>query len=164
VSEQVSNRRILVIDDSEAIHKDFRRVLSPERKSSLQELAQLEDELFGVTSTPPLGLSQVVFEVDSAFQGREGLAKVRQALDTGRPYALVFLDYLMPPGWSGVETLREIRKLTATVPVVICSAYTDYSWEDLTREFGAGPLLTELRKPFNHQELYQLALRLTGPA
>jgi len=162
VSEQARNKRILVIDDSEAIHKDFRRVLSPERKSSLQELAQLEDELFGVSPTP-LPINEVVFEVDSAFQGREGLAKVRDALGSGRPYGLVFLDYLMPPGWSGVETLREIRKLTATVPVVICSAYTDYSWEDLTREFGEGPLLSELRKPFNHQELYQLALRLTGP-
>ena len=84
------------------------------------------------------------------------------ATGSGQPYGLVFLDYLMPPGWSGVETLREIRKLTSTVPVVICSAYTDYSWEDLTREFGEGPLLTELRKHFNHQELYQLALRLTG--
>jgi hypothetical protein len=48
------------------------------------------------------------------------------------------------------------------VPVVICSAYTDYSWAELTREFGEGPLLTELRKPFNHRELHQLALRLTG--
>lgn len=163
MSEQVSKRRVLVIDDSDAIHKDFRRVLSPERKSSLRELAQLEDELFGVTSEAPSS-SEALFEVDSAFQGREGLEKVREALASGRPYALVFLDYLMPPGWSGVETLREIRKLTAQVPVVICSAYTDYSWEELTREFGEGPLLTELRKPFNHQELYQLALRLTGPA
>ena len=163
MSEQVSKRRVLVIDDSDAIHKDFRRVLSPERKSSLRELAQLEDELFGVTSEAP-GSGEVLFEVDSAFQGREGLEKVREALASGRPFALVFLDYLMPPGWSGVETLREIRKQTATVPVVICSAYTDYSWEELTREFGEGPLLSELRKPFNHQELYQLALRLTGPA
>ncbi|HEX8699285.1 MAG TPA: response regulator [Myxococcaceae bacterium] len=161
MSEHTSKRRILVIDDSDAIHKDFRRVLSPERKSSLAELAQLEDELFGVTSEVPPP-SEELFEVDSAFQGREGLEKVREALASGRPYALVFLDYLMPPGWSGVETLREIRKLTATVPVVICSAYTDYSWEELTREFGEGPLLSELRKPFNHQELYQLALRLTG--
>jgi CheY-like chemotaxis protein len=162
VSEQVSKRRVLVIDDSDAIHKDFRRVLSPERKSSLHELAQLEDELFGVSSEVPSS-REGLFEVDSAFQGREGLEKVREALNSGRPYALVFLDYLMPPGWSGVETLREIRKLTVSVPVVICSAYTDYSWEELTREFGEGPLLSELRKPFNHQELYQLALRLTEP-
>jgi CheY-like chemotaxis protein len=163
VSEQASKKRILVIDDSDAIHKDFRRVLSPERKSSLQELAELEDELFGSTSAPAPNPTEAVFEVDSAFQGQEGVAKVRQALAEGRPYALVFLDYLMPPGWSGVETLRELRKLSTTVPVVICSAYTDYSWEEMTREFGEGPLLTELRKPFNHQELYQLAQRLTAP-
>ena len=161
MSEHARSRRVLVIDDSDAIHKDFRRVLSPERKSSLQELAQLEDELFGSSSIRS-GSGEVQFEVESAFQGQEGVAKVRHALAEGRPYALVFLDYLMPPGWSGVETLRELRKLSPSVPVVICSAYTDYSWQELMREFGEGPLLTELRKPFNHRELYQLALRLTG--
>ncbi len=162
MSEHARKRRILVIDDSEAIHKDFRRVLSPASKPALQELAQLEDELFGVSTPAPMP-SAAMFEVDTAFQGQEGLAKVREALEAGRPYELIFLDFLMPPGWSGVETLREIRKLTSTVPVVICSAYTDYAWEELTREFGEGPLLSELRKPFNHRELHQLALRLTEP-
>ncbi|MDY7229171.1 response regulator [Hyalangium rubrum] len=161
MSERTRKKRILVIDDSESIHRDFRRVLSPEHMGSQEELSELEEALFGLTVSAAEA-SEPVFEVDSAFQGQEGLAMARAAMAEGRPYALVFLDYLMPPGWSGVETLRELRKVLPEQAVVICSAYSEYSWEDLIREFGDGPNLTELRKPFHHQELYQLTVRLTG--
>ncbi len=58
----------------------------------------------------------------------------------GRPWAMVFLDYRMPPGWSGVETLRHLRQVAPTLPVVLCSAYSDW----ILREFpNTGPL-TEL--------------------
>ena len=74
-----------------------------------------------------------------------------------RPYALAFLDYRMPPGWNGAETLRRLRQVTPTLPVVLCSAYSDYSWAELLKEFGHSPLLRELRKPFNRQEVRRLA-------
>lgn len=155
-----NTRRILIIDDSEAIHRDFRRVLSPARSPGLDQLAQLEEELLGASpgrdKTP-----EQAFEVDSAFQGEEGVAKVTQAIQEGRPYALVILDYRMPPGWNGVETLRHLRKVAPSVPVMLCSAYTDYSWEEIRREFGGSPLLSELRKPFDSWELRQRAQALT---
>jgi CheY-like chemotaxis protein len=156
-------KRVLVIDDSEAIHRDFRRILSPEQKRGASELDQLEDALFGevASSSPP---AEASFEVDSAFQGQEGLAKVEQAQSAGRPYSLIFLDYRMPPGWNGIETLRHLRKVVPSQQVVLCSAYADYSWEEIVQEFGQGQGLVELRKPFNSQELRQTALRLTQRA
>ncbi|MFL5346826.1 MAG: response regulator [Hyalangium sp.] len=157
-----SKKRILIVDDSEAIHRDFLRILCPEPEAGDSELDQLADELFGAPASSPR--DEGVFEVDSALQGREGLAKVEQAQAEGRPYALVFLDYRMPPGWSGVETLRHLRKVAPTLPVVLCSAYSDYSWEEIAREFGHAQPPLELRKPFNSQELRQLALRLTEDA
>lgn len=158
-----SKKRILIVDDSEAIHQDFLRILCQEPEGGDGELDQLADELFGAVA-PPRPLDEAVFEVDSAFQGREGLAKVEQAQAAGHPYALIFLDYRMPPGWSGVETLRRLRKVVPALPVVLCSAYTDYSWEELVREFDPAQPPVELRKPFNSQELRELALRLTQSA
>ncbi len=120
----------------------------------------MADELFGpVRARGPA--AQELFEVDSAFQGQEGLAKVAQAQATGNAYALVFLDYRMPPGWNGIETLRHLRKVAPTLPVVLCSAYSDSSWEESAREFGQSQRLLELRKPFNSQELRQLTSSLT---
>ncbi len=155
-------RRILVIDDSEEIHKDFARSLCPEKPKGTEEFAELESALFGESSASSNPFTEL-FELDSAFQGQEGLAKVREAMASKRPYDLVFLDYRMPPGWNGFETLRHLRSVSPSLPVVLCSAYSDYSWEEIHREFNEEPTLTELRKPFTKEQLHQLALSLTGP-
>jgi CheY-like chemotaxis protein len=162
MSGRERKRRILVIDDSAAIHQDFRRLLCPERGGEPAELAQLRSALFGAPSAraAPVGPE---FEMDSAYQGQEGVAKVREAMEAGRPYALVFLDYRMPPGGNGVETLRALWKVHPSQRVVLCSAYSDYSWEEIVEEFGETPLLRELRKPVHGHELRQLALTLTEP-
>ena len=158
-------RRILVIDDTEAIHQDFRRLLCPEPAGRRKNLSRLAGALFGPppsTAAPAAPEpSGPLFEVDSAFQGPEGVARVREAQETGRPYALVFLDYRMPPGWNGVETLRHLWRVAPSQRVVLCSAYSDYSWESMLKEFGQSQLLKELRKPFNGQQVRQLVLNLT---
>jgi CheY-like chemotaxis protein len=155
-------RRLLVIDDSASIHQDIRRLLCPERRGSPEQLSQLRAALFGAAPARPEP-SGPEFEVDSAYQGQEGVAKVREAMAEGRPYALVFLDYRMPPGWSGVETLRHLWAVHPSQRVVLCSAYADYSWEEILEEFGGTPLLKELRKPVHGPELRHLALTLTEP-
>ncbi|MBN1207149.1 MAG: response regulator [Myxococcaceae bacterium] len=152
-----TKRRILIIDDSEAIHTDFRRVLCPKPPNRGKVLDLMEEELFGEDSSREVP-SELEFEVDSAFQGQEALAMVRQAQEAGRPYDLAFLDYRMPPGWNGLETLRHLRRVAPSLPVVLCSAYSDYSWEEILREFGESQLLEEMRKPFDSQELRQRAL------
>jgi CheY-like chemotaxis protein len=161
MSSPMTKRRILVIDDSEAIHTDFRRILSPEQRRSRGDIDLLEEALFGPTPSRANASAEPQFEVDSAFQGQEGLAKIRESLAEGRPYSLVFLDYRMPPGWNGAETLRRLREVAPEMRVVLCSAYSDYSWAELVHEFGERHSLRELRKPFNGQEVRQLALTLS---
>ena len=163
MSQCASKKRVLVIDDSEAIHTDFRRILNPEQRRARDDLDLLEEALFGPAPSRVEAAPEPEFEVDSAFQGQEGVAKVREALSSGQPYSLVFLDYRMPPGWNGAETLRRMRSVAPELRVVLCSAYSDYSWEELLQEFSDLQLLKELRKPFNGQEVRQLALTLTTP-
>ena len=157
MSTHPNPKRLLVIDDSEAIHTDFRRILTDEPLKSRGELDLMADALFGPEAAGS-SVGKTVVEVDSAYQGEEGVARVREALAAGRPYALVFLDYRMPPGWNGAETLRHLRQVAPTLPVVLCSAYSDYSWAELQAEFGASWLLRQLHKPFNRQQVRELAL------
>ncbi|KFE70408.1 response regulator [Hyalangium minutum] len=154
-------RRILVIDDSEDIHKDFARLLCPPKAEDLDDLSQMEASLFGAPSSG--GDSSEPIELDSAFQGQEGLAKVQEAQAAGRPYALVFLDYRMPPGWNGYETLRRLHQVAPSVPVVLCSAFSDFSWEKMDKEFAGAHVLKELRKPFDKGALQKLVRTLTEP-
>src|SRR5438477_13188283 len=102
-SNQVPNRRILVIDDNRAIHEDFRKIFHSicEQESAL---AESEAALFGETNTPAAQpVSRPIFQFDSAFQGQEGLTFIQRSLGEGRPYAMAFVDVRMPPGWDGIE-------------------------------------------------------------
>jgi two-component system NtrC family sensor kinase len=69
------NRRVLVIDDNRAIHDDFRKILAPDTVTRTI-LEATETALFG---GPPKTVTQTLFEVDSAYQGQEGLLLVKQA-------------------------------------------------------------------------------------
>ncbi len=149
------NHRILVIDDNKAIHDDLRKVLIGETKAE-ERLQDDEAFLFGVEAVP---VSE--FEIDSAYQGQEGLAKLEQSLAEGRPYALAFVDVRMPPGWDGVETITRLWKAYPHLQTVICTAYSDYSWTDIQRRLGTSENLLILKKPFDNIEVVQLACALT---
>ena len=150
-------QRILIVDDNSAIHDDIRKILgSPAREDS-----SLDSEAADLFGTPAAALTETVFEIDSAYQGQEGLAKVQHALDEGRPYAMAFVDVRMPPGWDGVETISRIWKMYPELQVVICTAYSDYSWEEMIEKVGKTDNLVILKKPFDNVEVLQLAHTLT---
>ncbi|HUZ08414.1 MAG TPA: response regulator, partial [Candidatus Paceibacterota bacterium] len=123
---QEKNRRILVIDDNHAIHDDFRKILSPAAAETA--LDAKEAELFGSPIPPGRTVEPVRYEIDSAYQGQDGVLLVKQAREAGRPYAMAFVDVRMPPGMDGVETARTIWDLDPDLQVVLCTAYSDYSW------------------------------------
>jgi signal transduction histidine kinase len=150
------NRRILLIDDTPAIHEDFRKILAPVATSTA--LDEVESTLFGAAapSLPP------GFELDSAYQGEQGLAKVRAARQSGLPYALAFVDTRMPPGWDGVETIERLWQEDPLLQVVICTAYADYSWGEVLGRLDVGDRLLVLKKPFDAIEVCQLASALTA--
>ena len=96
-----------------------------------------------------------------AVQGQEGWQMVQQALDAGKPYALAFVDVRMPPGWDGIDTIKRIWDINPEIQMVICTAYSDYSWEEITRRVGKSDRLIILKKPFDNIEVLQLAHALT---
>jgi diguanylate cyclase (GGDEF)-like protein/PAS domain S-box-containing protein len=86
---------------------------------------------------------------------------VEQALARDQPYSVAFVDMRMPPGWDGVQTIKRLWELDPELQCVICTAYSDYSWEEILDELGVGDRLLLLRKPFDAAEVCQLACALT---
>ncbi|HEX8823738.1 MAG TPA: ATP-binding protein, partial [Archangium sp.] len=147
--------RVLIIDDTPSIHQDFHLILSGRKDGApLDEMSEMEVALFGVESPRPKGHS---FEVDSALQGEEGIERVCAALKEGRPYSVAFVDVRMPPGMDGVETIERLWREDPDLQVVLCSAYTDYSWEQVAQRLGISQRLLILRKPFDSIEVRQIA-------
>ncbi|MCE6981018.1 hybrid sensor histidine kinase/response regulator [Pseudomonas frederiksbergensis] len=148
----LSNRRILLIDDTPSIHEDFRKILTPTSEQHVA-LDEMEAALFGdeVKST------NLLFELDSAYGGQEGLGKLIQALQENRPYALAFVDMRMPEGWDGAQTIEHLWQEDPQLQVVVCTAYSDYSWDELLERLHAHDRLLILKKPFDNIEVQQMA-------
>lgn len=157
MTEQLTHR-ILVVDDQEAIHEDYRKILG-RRATSLAALSQAAAELFGDDTGTTVDWEG--FDLDSAFQGQEGLQLVQRSLSEGRPYAMAFVDIRMPPGWDGVETVRRIWEVDPEILIVICSAYSDYSWEEMIGKLGRSDRFLILKKPFDNIEVRQCAMAMT---
>jgi len=156
-STQPAIHRILVVDDNPSIHGDFRKILCPKRSPD-DAAANLEAILFEEAAA---AVDHMAFELDSAYQGQEALKLVQKSLAENRPYSLAFVDVRMPPGWDGIETISRIWEVYPRLQVVVCTAYSDYSWEDMRARLGQPDSLVVLKKPFDNVEVQQLAHALT---
>ncbi len=156
------NNRILIVDDNESIHKDFLKTLCKTVEND-DDMASLEAELFGDDNSKTkreVKEESIEYQVDSAYQGEEALEKVRQAHAHGNPYALLFVDVRMPPGWDGIETISRIWSEFPYTEMAICTAYSDYSWEEIAEKLGNTDKLLFLTKPFSTIVVRQMALSL----
>ena len=154
----IPSRRILVIDDNRAIHIDFAKSLGRTRPSNA--LALLAADLF---EEAPVSVAApaISFDLSFADQGEEGAALAAAAIADGAPFAVAFVDMRMPPGWDGVATIKKLWELDPELQCVICTAYSDHSWEEILAELGVNDRLLLLRKPFDSAEVCQLAAALT---
>ncbi len=149
------NRRILIVDDNSAIHQDFQKILAPSLESE-SALLSAEAVLFG--DAPP---TRQLFELYYAHQGQEALAMVEHAQAENSPFAMAFIDMRMPPGWDGVETIKRLWQVDPLLQIALCTAYSDYSWEEITEQLELGDRLLILKKPFDAIEIRQMASALT---
>jgi two-component system NtrC family sensor kinase len=152
------HRRILLCDDSPAIHEDIRKILGT-RGGLSEDLDRMEADLF---DQAPASHAPDEYQIESAFQGPEALALVRDAHAEGHPYSLAFVDVRMPPGWDGIETINQLWRVDPDLQVVICTAYSDHSWSEIIRKLAPTDGLLILRKPFDAVEIRQLAHTLTS--
>lgn len=67
----------------------------------------------------------------------------------------------MPPGWDGLKTAVRLWELDAELQIVICTAYSDHSWQELRQTLARPDSLVILRKPFDPIEVLQLAEMLS---
>lgn len=153
---EIRNNRLLIIDDNADIHNDFRKILSHSASSSA--LDALEAQMWGATSSQG---EEATFELAHAYQGEEGFEMLRAAKAAGRPFSAAFVDMRMPPGWDGLRTVQEIRKIDQDATIVICTAYSDHTWEEIAKRIDGLDKLLVLKKPFDAVEVKSMVQSLT---
>ena len=155
-SDNSPKGRLLIIDDNRSIHDDFHKILTLSDENA--ELISAELAFFGA---PSVVTPQVVYDINHAYQGQEGLDLVVQGLVRNRPYDVAFVDMRMPPGWDGVETVERLWEKDPELQIVICTAYSDYTWSEIIERLGCNDNLLILKKPFDNVEVAQFAFALT---
>ena len=170
--------RILIVDDEEEVRQAYCSILQPQAASdgideiaaSLFDSSDKDGEMDEVMSFfEDDGAEMIVeedlqtgtYEIDEASQGEEAVEKIKNAQLENRPYSLMFLDIRMPPGIDGVQAAKEIRKMDPEVEIVIMTAYSDYSYEEIIKTVGNPERLLYFHKPFKSSQILQLASSLT---
>jgi CheY-like chemotaxis protein/nitrogen-specific signal transduction histidine kinase len=82
----------------------------------------------------------------AAGEGREAVELLREHTDT---IDCVLLDRTMP-GWSGVQTFHEMRRVRPDLRIILCSGHEEL---EATRSFAGEGLTGFLHKPYRSQTL-----------
>lgn len=153
------NNRILIVDDNPSIHEDYQKIFVDRLSRVNSNLEKLSQAIFGEEDLSVR--DDLKFELDFAFQGKEALEKVVASLENNLPYSMAFMDVRMPPGWDGIETIKRIWEVDPRIQMVVCTAYSDYSWFEILDSIEHSEGLLILKKPFESTEVLQMAYALT---
>lgn len=169
--------RILIVDDMEDIRASYRSILTPKNTSEDYEsmaeslfddeaelLLDSEDDLNDDAVTTQTLMDDIdlpKYDLVETSQGMDAVKACKEALNQNNPFWLIFLDMRMPPGIDGLEAAKRIRMLDPYVEIVIMTAYSDYSFEEIQKGVGNPQRLLYFQKPFQSEQILQLALSLS---
>ena len=151
---ELSNLRVLIVDDQEEIHQDFMEMLQDGSAPMASDQAAAD---FGGTES---AFALPKFDLLHAHSGEEAVATVDEARRSGRPLAVAYVDIRMPPGIDGVKTVRRLRQIDRDIEIVIMTAYTDKPLSEILGEMDLLHKLLYIRKPFAREVIQQIALSL----
>ncbi len=157
-----NSRRLLIVDDNPAIHEDFKKILSASIVTD-ENLEQLERDIFpegGDNTITTDEASSIIYKVDDAYQGEEAISMVKEASLMGEPYSVIYMDVRMPPGIDGIQTIKKIWETFPEIEMVICTAYSDYTWNQILKTLGKTDRLLFIKKPFDSVTIKQTTLSL----
>ena len=151
-------KKILIVDDDHDIHPLIVKIIEKVNKQNGNRFGEIDNLLADLKGqeNETKGEAEeagVEFSFDHAFQGEEALKFIEQA--NGNPYDVVFMDVRMPPGMDGIQTIKQVRKLKPDYPFIICTAYMDYTWEEVVKILGSESNIALMKKPFTKQKILE---------
>jgi ActR/RegA family two-component response regulator len=147
--------RVLIVDDDRTLHDDYERCLGI-RAGESASLRSARDDLFGAVRAP-VRVDDVRFHLEHAYSGEVGVETVENGLANDVHYCVAFVDMRMPPGWSGVDTIVGLWRVDPRIQIVLCTAYSDFTWDRVIATVGRSEGLHLLRKPFAAEQVRRFA-------
>ena len=147
---------MLVVDDQQEIHDDFREML---------QVRGGDSDLSPDLTAAFLGAAEERsflprFELLHASSGEQACTLIGAERERGRPIAVAYIDVRMPPGIDGVEAVRRIRKIDRDLEIVIMTAYAEEPLSAIVQNMELLHKLLYIRKPFAREEVQQITSSL----
>lgn len=101
-------------------------------------------------------LESLGYSVVAKNDGREAIDFFVKETRKHRKFAAMIFDITIPGGLGGLESISEIRKLDAELPIFVASGYSDNSVMRDPAEFG---FTDSISKPFSIEELSDMLNR-----
>lgn len=141
---------VLIVDDEASVHDDFDRHLTVRAPTEFDELRR---SLFRRSEARVADRTR--FAIHHCYSGEEAI----ELLDTevGDTIALAFVDMRMGGGANGIETLASIIERRPQTHLVLCTAYSDFTWDQVLSVLGADRKVHLLRKPFQGWQAQRFA-------
>ncbi|MBW1852742.1 MAG: response regulator, partial [Deltaproteobacteria bacterium] len=130
VNSQYSIKRVLVMDDEELL-RDLAKQMLP----------------------------RIGYEVEVAWDGVEAIDLYKEAMASGKPFAMVILDLTNKGGMGGMETIKRLLQIDPHVKAIIASGY---SHDPVMGNFKQYGFCGTLPKPFTMKQLVEVLDRAIG--
>ena len=153
---------ILFVDDEQDILNSYVKLFENEVSPSMKELESLlemEDDSVNQNDSEEFESNYAFFKCS---QGLDAVEIVKDQLKKNNPIKVIFMDIRMPPGISGAEATKMIKDIDQNVEIVLVTAYSDTNLSDIIKSVGRPDKILYLRKPFDPEEVKQLAHNLSS--
>lgn len=152
--------RILVADNDRSILKLYREALSC-----------VNSHPYGSGSNPAekgnpycintFKLTPLSFDVVTCQRADEAVEAVKNSLEHGRPFSVVFTDIRVPPGPDGIWAVEQIRGLDANIEIVMVTGHTNIHPRVISCRVPPAHKLLFIQKPLQSHEVIQFASSLS---
>jgi len=95
-------------------------------------------------------LRQLGFEVECAEEGKETVAKYREAHAKGEPFTLVIMDLTVPGGFGGREAIGRLREIDPHVRAIVSSGYSS---DPVLANYRSHGFCGVLAKPYQLEDI-----------
>ena len=122
--------------------------MSKINSTNLEHCLVMDDDPL-IRKTVQLLLFRLGFNSTLAKDGKEAIEHYIQAQKSKKPFKFVILDYIIPNGINGKETLNKIREIDPKAKIILSSGYKKEILERY-KEYGFNSML---KKPFTITDL-----------
>jgi two-component system, cell cycle sensor histidine kinase and response regulator CckA len=154
-----NNNGAVLVESVPGRGTSFRILLPPGKPVAAQNVVPIDeakvseaarvlvvDDEAAVLDVAKVALERAGHTVQLARSGPEAIEKVRSS---ATHFSIILLDLSMP-GMNGIEALEEIRALNGTVPILLCSGYSE---TEMRRRSEGLPVSGFVQKPFTAKTL-----------